>query len=651
MPEGKDNNTPTDAGGEARFRAIFENAAVGIARVGLDGRFMEVNQRLCEILGYAPEELMTKTFVDITHPDDLDEDVTAMKRISAGGLDTYVREKRYRRKDGSVVWANLTVAVVRKPEGVPDYCVSVVEDISTRKWAEERLHNEQQRLRLASELAGLGIFEWDVQADRAVWENQRMYEIFGHTHDDGSLSKAQLMGNYVHEDDVAGLNRALSDGAKSGRPIHTVYRIQRKDGAMRWLDLAGNFEMESDGTAKKMVGVMADITESRQAEETLRASEEQFRIMADTAPVMIWVSGIDMLCTFFNKSWLDFTGRGIEKELGNGWTEGVHREDYDRCLKTYFTSFEALKPFEMEYRLRRFDGEYRWLLDHGVPRFSASGEFLGYIGSCIDLTERKQAEAEREQLAQEQLARAAAEAASRSKDEFLAMVSHELRSPLNAILGYAQILRSSPMGTEYTDKAVDVIERNARAQSQIIEDLFDSARIITGKLAISEAAVDLVPVLDAALDTVRAVAEAKRIALVPDFDRRPEYVLGDSMRLQQVVWNLLSNSVKFTPDGGRVELRMESDADYVRLTVCDNGKGIEREFLPNVFDRFRQADVSSSRRYGGLGLGLSLVKHLVELHGGTVGASSEGTGRGSTFIVTLPRRHPESSKPGFRKAG
>jgi signal transduction histidine kinase/FixJ family two-component response regulator len=314
-------------------------------------------------------------------------------------------------------------------------------------------------------------------------------------------------------------------------------------------------------------------------------------------------------------------------------------------MEVYVTSFEARKPFEMEYRLRRHDGEYRWILDHGVPRFSPGGVFLGYIGSCIDITEHKRADAEREQLAWEQAARAAAEAANRSKDEFLAMVSHELRSPLNAVLGYTRMLRSSQVDRNLINKVTAIVERCVKAQLQIIEDLLDSARIVTGKLRIDLGPVDLAPTLEAALEMVRPAAEAKGVTLVADYESLLEQTLGDPARLQQVVWNLLSNAVKFTPEGGRVELRMEGAADNVLITVSDTGKGIEPEFLPFVFDRFRQADPSSARRYGGLGLGLSLVKHLVELHGGTITAASEGVGRGATFTVTLPRRQPEFIMP------
>src|SRR5215475_10795502 len=238
---------------EARFRAIFENAAVGIARVAPDGRWLEVNQRLCDIVGYSREELMTKTFADITHPGDLDKNMGGMRRMLAGETDAYLTEKRYYRKDGSVVWINLTMSLVRKTDGAPDYFVSIIEDISARKQTEEKLREREERLSLASKAAGLGVFEWDVQADRAVWENERMYEIFGHTHDDGALSKAQLIERYVHSDDVASLEQALADGMRSGRPFHTVYRIHRKDGAPRWLDLSANFELAHDGAPIRMI--------------------------------------------------------------------------------------------------------------------------------------------------------------------------------------------------------------------------------------------------------------------------------------------------------------------------------------------------------------------------------------------------------------
>jgi PAS domain S-box-containing protein len=754
-----------DPADEARFRAIFENAAVGIARVSLDGRFLEVNDRLCQIVGYSCDELMSRNFRTITHPDDVETDLEAQRQMLAGETSSYMREKRYYCKDGSVVRCNLSVALLRKADGSPDYFISVVEDNSARKEAEQKLREKEERLRLATEAAGLGVFEWEVRTDTAVWENQRMYDIFGHTPVDGTLSKAKLLEDYVHPEDVASLDLALAEGMKSSRSFQTLYRIRRKDGAARWLSLCAKFEHRHTGI--RMIGVLADITEHHQAQEGLRVREERFRTLADTAPVLIWIAGPDKLCTFFNKPWLDFTGRNLEEQLGNGWTQGIHPEDRDGCLGTYGAKFDARESFELEYRLRRYDGQYRWILDRGIPRFSPRDTFLGYIGTCIDITdqkatetalreseerlagivssamdaiitvddsqtivlfneaaehmfgctaaetlgqsidrfipgrflpehaehlrrfgktpgrgrgtgrlgmltarrangtefpvevsistiqvrgrtlytviyrditERKLAEAEREELAREQVARATAEADSRSKDEFVALVSHELRSPLTTILGYTRMLRSGLAGPGHLDKAMAVIERSAQAQLQIIEDLLDSARIITGKLQIEPTPTDLIPILEAALETVRRAAEDKNITLIDKFSQYPQQVIGDATRLQQIVWNLLSNAVKFTGENGRIELAMAREGDSVRIQVSDNGKGIALEFLPLLFDRFSQADSSSSRRHGGLGLGLALVKHLVELHGGTITAASEGAGCGATFTITLPRR-------------
>ncbi|MDQ4123710.1 MAG: ATP-binding protein [Acidobacteriota bacterium] len=377
----------------------------------------------------------------------------------------------------------------------------------------------------------------------------------------------------------------------------------------------------------------------RKAEEAAKESENLFRVMADTAPVLIWVAGADKRCNWFNKPWLDFTGRKMEQEIGDGWFEGIHPLDFERCLDVFNTSFDTRKPFSMEYRLRRHDGIYRWVLDNGVPRFAPNGDFLGFIGSCIDIHERKQAEAEREKLLKEsQTAHKQAEIANRMKDEFLATVSHELRTPLNAILGWTQMLKNGIVGYEQLPKAIETIERNSRSQAQLVEDLLDVTRIVSGKLRLNIKPVELTSVVETAIDTVRPAAEARSVEIEKHFDELPALVSGDPERLQQIVWNLLSNAIKFTPKGGRVTVRLERAESAAQISVADTGKGIEPEFLPYVFERFRQADGTTTRKHGGLGLGLAIVKHLVELHGGTISAESEGVGKGAVFTVRLPLR-------------
>ena len=259
---------------------------------------------------------------------------------------------------------------------------------------------------------------------------------------------------------------------------------------------------------------------------------------------------------------------------------------------------------------------------------------------AADLIERKQVEAERERLLeQEQLLRQTAEAHNRAKDEFLSVVSHELRGPLNSILGYTRLTRANPHNAALVARYAEIIERNAKTQQRMTEDLLDTARIISGKLKLEPAPADLRLVLEDALTVVQLAAEAKQIELATPLGDEPVEIVGDAMRLQQVVWNLLQNAIKFTPAGGRVELRLERDDKQARIVVSDTGKGIEPEFLPYIFDRFSQSDMSQTRRHGGLGLGLALVKQLVELHGGTIEAASAGAG--ATFTVTLPLRAPQ----------
>jgi signal transduction histidine kinase/CheY-like chemotaxis protein len=256
------------------------------------------------------------------------------------------------------------------------------------------------------------------------------------------------------------------------------------------------------------------------------------------------------------------------------------------------------------------------------------------VASAIrDITERKRAEEERANLLNE---RAAQAEANRIKDQFLATLSHELRTPLNSILGWTSLLLNREVAPGRETRALETIQRNARAQVQLIEDLLDVSRILSGKLGLQVTAVDLVPVVEAATDIVRPAADAKSITIETDFREPHVYVAGDVDRLQQVVWNLLSNAIKFTPVGGRVNVDLYRQADYVRITVRDSGVGIPAQFIPYVFDRFRQADSSTTRAHGGLGLGLAIVRHLIELHGGTVVAESAGKGQGSTFTIELP---------------
>jgi PAS domain S-box-containing protein len=342
---------------------------------------------------------------------------------------------------------------------------------------------------------------------------------------------------------------------------------------------------------------------------------------------------------------VDFVSSHIEKMLGysaeewlatpNLWLSVVHPEDRDRAAAEAAAIYASGKGGSSRFRLLHKDGSEVWVEAQSIVMSDESGP-IGMRGVTIDISAAVQAEMERaELLERESHARRQAEEASRLKEEFLATVSHELRTPLNAVVGWSRLLRSGQLDTEGAAHAVEVIERNAAAQRQIIEDLLDVSRIITGKLRINTQPVDLFLIIHAAIDAVRPAAEAKEIRISTHIEAPDPIVRADSERLQQVLWNLLANAVKFTPSGGNIEVYLEQHKSLAEIRIEDSGPGVPPEFLPRIFERFSQADGSSTRKYGGLGLGLAIVRHLVELHGGTVSAAN-GDGDGAVLTVRLP---------------
>ncbi|HZG38924.1 MAG TPA: ATP-binding protein, partial [Nodosilinea sp.] len=319
--------------------------------------------------------------------------------------------------------------------------------------------------------------------------------------------------------------------------------------------------------------------------------------------------------------------------------ESLHGDDRDRLKQVVQIAQEASSggSFDVEYRVvGHQDGRARWVKARGQVYFDRDDTPLRFIGTVLDITQQKQAEAERERLLhQERLARAAAERANRIKDEFLAILSHELRSPLNPILGWAKLLQTKKLDDDKTARALATIERNAKLQTQLIDDLLDIAKILRGKLKIETAPVDPVFIVEAAIETVQSAIDAKGIQLHTDLPGL-EPIQGDGARIQQIVWNLLTNAVKFTPEKGRIEVQLRQIDRWAQLTVTDTGRGIRPEFLPRIFDSFCQEDTSVTRQFGGLGLGLAIVRYLVEAHGGTIAADSPGEGQGATFTVQLP---------------
>ncbi|MEH2196211.1 MAG: ATP-binding protein [Nostoc sp.] len=378
--------------------------------------------------------------------------------------------------------------------------------------------------------------------------------------------------------------------------------------------------------------------------EVLRQSEERYRYLAEAIPQLVWTTDANGECDFFNQNWCEYTGLTLEQSLGSGWLAALHPDDIQNADEVWSNAVKNSTTYNNEYRFKRAaDGSYRWQLARGLPLKDEQGIVVKWFGTCTDIHEQKQILEERAHLLElEQIARAKAETANRIKDEFLAVLSHELRTPLNAILGWSKLLQTRTFSQAKTSEALAIIERNATLQVQLIEDLLDISRILQGKLTLNITKINLKSTILSALETMRLAAETKLIEVNTVFESNVGQVMGDSTRLQQVVWNLVSNGVKFTPKGGKIEVRLEQADGYAQIIVSDTGKGISPEFLPYVFDYFRQADSTSTRNFGGLGLGLAIVRNIIEIHGGIIKAKSEGEGKGAIFTVSLPLLPDES---------
>jgi PAS domain S-box-containing protein len=372
---------------EERFRKIFENAATAIAISDWQGRFQQCNPAYCTLLGYSEQELHEINFASLVHPADRQANLAELRRLQTGEVPSFEIENRYVHRDGQPVWVHKFISVLPDKTGKPAYHLALVTDITERKRAGAALRESEEKLRLFIEHAPAALAMFDHQM-RYVAVSRRWLA-------DYRLGDEEIIGRSHYEvfPEIPDRWREVHRRGLEGEVVRADEDFfPRADGNVQWQRWEVRPWQQADGTIGGIVIFTEDISARKQAEEALVQSEERFRLMADHAPVMIWMSGTDKLCTWFNKPWLAFVGRPMGQELGYGWSENAHPEDLDRSLRTYTAAFDARQPFTMEYRLKQHDGEYRWVLDYGIPVHSASGEFTGYIGSCIDITERKRAE-------------------------------------------------------------------------------------------------------------------------------------------------------------------------------------------------------------------------------------------------------------------
>jgi PAS domain S-box-containing protein len=519
--------------------------------------------------------------------------------------------------------------------------------------AKTESERSEKRSHLAQKFVGVGIWEWDLKTDAVEW-SEGVYQLLGLPNDGKKADVKNWLDSIVPEDiepAQAKIQKLIADGRHE---FYDEFRIRRADGAVRWIASQGQIVRGAGNDAERLLGVNYDITARKESELAIKNLNHELKIriqelqtIFDIAPVGIAVAA-DANCDVISANPALAAMLGVEagdnisvnpanapnvpyKHLKDGRELSPHEMPMQRAVR------EKKTILDDETDILRADGKLVTIYSYAAPVIDENGDVVSCIAAHVDVTARKKDERERERrLDLEQTLRVQAEEANRLKDEFLATVSHELRTPLNSIIGWITMLRDGNLAGDARVRALEAIERGAKSQSQLIEDLLDVSRIISGKLGLNVQPVNLVAAINAAVETVRPAAEARGIELHAITSAQIAMISGDADRLQQVIWNLLSNAIKFTPAGGAVEIVLSSRDSQAEIVVRDNGRGISPDFLPFVFDRFRQADGSITRHFTGLGLGLAIVRHLVELHGGSVTVESAGEGKGATFTAQLP---------------
>ena len=483
------------------YRLLVEQMQQGAATLQADGTIVYCNLRLAELLEVPHERLVGAALHDFVAPADR---AAYDKLLEQGRNRSGQGEARLQRADGALVPAYLTFNSLPKDCGA-DIGVLVTDLTSQRHHeqltaAHQALQLSEATRRFAMQAAKTGSWTWDATAGTVTW-SEETYELFGV--DPQTPLVYESWRNALHPDDRERADAAARRAMDGGHDFAVEYRVRHPVRGERWLTSIGRI-VDPAQRPGYMTGIAMDITEGKRAEQALREVEQRFRQLADALPVLVWVSDVSKACTWFNKCWLDFSGRPLEELVGDGWVEDVHPDDRARCMSIYATHFDARQPFAMEYRLRRHDGEYRWVEDDGTPWFDSNGKFVGYVGSCVDFTDRKRAEDTLRQLAAD-LADAA-----RRKDEFLATLAHELRNPLAPIQNAVQILALAGGNPQAVPAATDMLGRQVRQMVRLVDDLLDVSRISRGKIELRRGRVGLASVIDQAVETVRPLAQSLR---------------------------------------------------------------------------------------------------------------------------------------------
>jgi PAS domain S-box-containing protein len=590
-----------------------------------DGDVEFCNQRWLDYTGMSFNEINGWGWTAAIHPQDI-TDLREGWRTALVGSTSFEAEARMRRADGCYRWFLIQAVPLRDSSGRIIRWYGTNTDVEELKLAQEELQKQTFRLDQLFEQAPEAVVVLSTE-DRIVRVNKEFTRMFGY--EPGEVLQRPINDLIVPEAEIES-SRAYTRLLQQGGRVEVETLRSRKDGTEIDVSLLAISVRTTSGEQVVNYAIYRDISERKRAEERLRESEARFQTMADTAPVLIWMTGTDPLCNYFNKPWLEFTGRTMEQEVGTGWIEGVHPEDVQGCFDGFLPPFHARKAFTMEYRLRRADGEYRWVIESGIPRYTSGGEFAGYIGSNIDITDLKRAEAERQRLHQLEADLAHINRVS-MMGELAASLAHEIRQPIAAALMNAKtcmrwLRRDTPDVAEGSEAASRVINDATRAA-----EIIDRVRSLYRRDTSDRELVDVNEIIREMIILLRDKADLNSVSIRTEIDSGLPLIKADRIQLQQVLMNLILNGLEAMKDAkGELTVTSRTTEDgQVLVSVSDSGTGLPSGEPDRIFDAF------FTTKAQGTGMGLSISRRIIESHGGSLWACAN-TERGATFHFTLP---------------
>ncbi len=612
---------------EEKFSKLFyiNPSACGLTDLHT-GEYLEVNEAFYKLLEFEKNEVIGKTAIELGI---LTEETvrSVVSKADESGLISNI-EAKLKTKNGNVKNVMLSAENIYIQDKKLRY--TVAHDITENKQVEEvlRLSNEKLKAIISASPDGIGMLTVDGKIELA---SEKLLEMYGYSAEERQTVLGRPFLDFIDPSCQNPLKENI-DRLLRGEPFEKIreYMAIKKDKSRFYVDVNSSVLFDHNNTPISVLFVERDITERKKAEVALKESEQKYKTLADSGQTLVKASGTDKSCYYFNRVWLEFTGRTHEQEVGHSWTEGLHPDDRESIISRLSEIYNLSKPFSVEYRLRRHDGEYRWIVDQGYPSYNSSGEFIGFICHCVDVTHRKQVELDL------LIAKEKAEESDRLKSAFLANMSHEIRTPMNGILGFTELLKIPDLSGQKQRKYIGIIEKSGARMLNIINDIISISKVESGQMEVVMSETNVNKQIEYLYTFFKPECDQKGVHLsyqnaLPDI---VAIIKTDKEKVYAILTNLVKNAIKFTFEGS-ITFGYEKKNNFLEFFVRDTGAGIRSELKEVIFERFRQGSESITRNYEGAGLGLSISKAYVEMLGGKIWVDSKEK-KGAAFYFTLP---------------